>query len=68
VRLGYYMGGSKDLKKKKSEKGYTMVLENLTEVPSTDPSNHLRLRDCVHSADLFINSGHKLTTPTRSKR
>jgi len=56
------------LKKKKSEKGYTMVLENLTEVPSTDPSNHLRLRDCVHSADLFINSGHKLTTPTRSKR
>jgi hypothetical protein len=66
--LGSYMGGSKDLKKNKSEKGYTMILENLTDVPSTDPSNLLRLRDRVYSADLFIKSGHKLTTPPRSKR
>ena len=56
------------MKKKKSKKGYTMILENLTEVPSTDPSNLLRLRDSVYSADLFIKSGHKLTTPPRSKR
>ena len=66
--MGCYRGGSKDLKQKKSEKGYTMVLENLTDVLSTDPSNHPRLRDSVHSADLFIKSGHKLTTPPRSKR
>lgn len=66
--MGCYMGGSKDLKKKKSEKGYTMILENFTDVPATDPSNLLRLRDSVYSADLFIKSGHKLTTPPRSKR
>ena len=66
--LGCYRGGSKDLKKKKSEKGYTMILENLTDVPSTNPSNLTRLRDSVYSADLFIKSGHKLTTPPRSKR
>lgn len=50
------MGGSKDLKKNKSEKGYTMILENLNGVPSTDPSNLLRLRDSVYSADLFITA------------
>ena len=66
--LGCYRGGSKDLDKKKSDKRYTMILENLTEVPSTDPSNLLRLRDSVYSADLLIKSGHKLTTPPRSKR
>jgi len=31
-----------------------MILENLTDIPSTDPSNLLRLRDSVYSADLFI--------------
>ena len=66
--LGCYRGGSKDLKKNKSERGSTMILENLTDVPSTDPSNLIRLRDSVYSADLFIKSGHKLTTPPRSKR
>jgi hypothetical protein len=66
--LGSYRGGSKDLKKNNSEKGYTMILENLNEVLSTDPSNHPRLGGRVYSADLFIKSGHKLTTPPRSKR
>jgi hypothetical protein len=66
--LGCYIGGSKDLKKKNSEKRYTMILENLTDVPATDPSNLLRLRDSVYSSDLFVKSGHKLTTPPRSKR
>ena len=33
-----------------------MIVENLTEVPSTDPSNLLRLRDSVYSADLFITA------------
>ena len=66
--LGCYIGGSKDLKQKKGEKGYTMILENLTDVPATDPSNLLRLRDSVYSSDLFVKSGHKLTTPPRSKR
>ena len=66
--LGCYMGGSKDLKKKKSEKGSTVILENLTDVPSTDLSNLIRLKDGIYSADSFIKSGHKLTTPPRSKR
>lgn len=33
-----------------------MILENLTEFPSTDPSNLLRLRDSVYSPDLFITA------------
>jgi len=44
-----------------------MILENLTEVPSTDPSDLLRLRDGIYSADLFVKSGHKLTTPPEIK-
>jgi ATP-dependent Lhr-like helicase len=34
--------------KKKSGKGYTIILENLTDVPSTGPSNLLRLRGRVY--------------------
>ncbi|HIE31562.1 MAG TPA: methyltransferase [Methanosarcinales archaeon] len=33
-----------------------MTLENLTEFPSTDPSNLIRLRDSIYSADLFITA------------
>ncbi len=33
-----------------------MILENLTEVPSTDPETLLRLRDSVYSDDLFITA------------
>ena len=54
--MGYFRVGSKDLKKKKSEGVYTMISENLTGVPSTDPRNLLRLRDSVYSADLFITA------------
>jgi len=53
---GCFRGGSKDLKQEKSVNGCTMVLKNLTEVPSTDPSNLLRLRDSVYSADLYITA------------
>ena len=34
-----------------------MILDDLTAMPSTDPSNLLRLRDSVYAADLFITAG-----------
>ncbi len=66
--LGCYRGGSKDLKKRKSEKRVYGDFRKFDRRSIDRPSNLIRLRDRLYSADLFIKSGHKLTTPPRSKR
>lgn len=56
------------MKKRKSEKRVYGDFRKFDRRSIDHPSNLIRLRDSLYSADLFIKSGHKLTTPPRSKR